>query len=1401
MHARKPSTTHIDSLNQVHPTPRRTNLWSRPSMSSSEASSDEEPTEHDNNSLKLYNAAHDGNLQECVDAIQAGASSDYQRHNGYTALHISAQEGHADIVKFLITKCRCQLDIQTNDHDTALLRAVRKGHTDVVQFLVENGASMSIKKKGGDSVLHVAVSWNHLHIAKILVENGAHLDVQNAHGDTPLHTAVEEGRRDMVELLINRGANMDLPTFEGETPLHYAAYEGKFAIAKLLLEKGSNYTLKSSSGKTPLDEALEQNNQMMIQVLEDATAISFNAIKLWKTEAKTLEKRVLQMQTDHERALRIASNARERDLEKFKSTTKAKFKLERAKLVQAHKDELAGVQETSAEKLENCDAIIKHLKLEMQEAREAHLEEKKTWNIKFAEMKQQEVEAINREQYRLNEEFKKFKLTTKEEAEQKIVKVESNAQEEISRTNILVKALQEQNQTLLSKLNSAGDMLAKQVEKTRAEAESKFKKYEVEIQRLKKENIAMENRLDKIIAEHNEDRANWSTQKHFELDRVMREEERKREKEVYEVVQEKMRKIEELKAEFEHKLKTQNIRLQEEARSSKHIIAKNFFRNLLHKNLNKAWQIWIHRCFIAWKEKSAIRCYARHFFSSIFHRVKERKMRYVLDSFRHNMAHVNRRNSIIKHIFGKGNDHMLRRGWNSFVMWVKVSRQLQFIKEKDDELHQYKLKIASQTIRRLAMKKLYWALMSWKKACVDMRRIENAKIRILRRWNLRIESSCFHTWRTNASSMREERNKLKQVVRRLQRIAVFRSWMQWIDHVQKRKRARLTLDRLFNKEDHEGYIIRLQKFWIKWERATIQSKFLDIEEARAKGNIGYRKHLLKRTCFIIRKKIVSTTFLFWKSSHLEALKNERLMKQVAMRIKHIVAHQSFSSWKAFTKQSKHEKHIILTVKNRMENHAVHKAYSQWRDFVQRRRHIRLVFINKAHSWRETNLQKGFHAIYHFGVVEAGQLEAMKVRSEYFKMRQKSTRATLLKLMRAKLSVAFIFWRKEVKWIKRIETAKLRIIKRMQSIALASAYNAWLYNVNERRKNKTILRRVVARIKEIKLSKTFTTWGQFVSKRRKVRDTLRFVFGGKSREYVRRMLAHGFLRFQQNLASKRVEECYHDEKKGEARLIRSILSRMNSRKLGNSWRKWKVVIDIMRKDENTHLHHRRIVRNIINQFKSKSIWRAFRIWTTKTFDLQKKAYQRINSHRLAKKIREATMELNDFRARHSDIVAQQKLEISSLQQELEESRRLKGDFTSLQHLGKLLLKCSHDTLYTHADIAKCVLDLGAPANFANDYGNTALHLAAGSGHMDLVRVLCCYGADPSVCDNNGSTPIDKAKRHNNLKVAEYLEAHKVQHKNVTHMPVLSVQKCKIDEYNFREYHETKRSSIKKKLSNR
>ena len=73
-------------------------------MSSSDDDSDDDNAQHNENSLILYNAAHDGELDKCIEAIKNGASPDYQKHNGYTPLHISAQEGHVEIVKYLIVK-------------------------------------------------------------------------------------------------------------------------------------------------------------------------------------------------------------------------------------------------------------------------------------------------------------------------------------------------------------------------------------------------------------------------------------------------------------------------------------------------------------------------------------------------------------------------------------------------------------------------------------------------------------------------------------------------------------------------------------------------------------------------------------------------------------------------------------------------------------------------------------------------------------------------------------------------------------------------------------------------------------------------------------------------------------------------------------------------------------------------------------------------------------------------------------------------------------------------------------------------------------------------------------------------------------------------------------------------
>jgi hypothetical protein len=60
--------------------------------------------------------------------------------------------------------------------------------------------------------------------------------------------------------------------------------------------------------------------------------------------------------------------------------------------------------------------------------------------------------------------------------------------------------------------------------------------------------------------------------------------------------------------------------------------------------------------------------------------------------------------------------------------------------------------------------------------------------------------------------------------------------------------------------------------------------------------------------------------------------------------------------------------------------------------------------------------------------------------------------------------------------------------------------------------------------------------------------------------------------------------------------------------------------------------------------------------------------------------------------------------------------------------------------------------------AGDYDQrTALHLAAGEGRMDVVRLLCESGANINIQDRWGGRPLDDAKRNRHDDVAEYLES--------------------------------------------
>ncbi|CAI8042294.1 Ankyrin repeat domain-containing protein 29 [Geodia barretti] len=78
-----------------------------------------------------------------------------QNEDGFSALHLAAQHGRADVVR-VITEALAHVDIKTKDRQTALFIASEKGHRSVVELLLLHHADVDICSEmtlvDGDSI-------------------------------------------------------------------------------------------------------------------------------------------------------------------------------------------------------------------------------------------------------------------------------------------------------------------------------------------------------------------------------------------------------------------------------------------------------------------------------------------------------------------------------------------------------------------------------------------------------------------------------------------------------------------------------------------------------------------------------------------------------------------------------------------------------------------------------------------------------------------------------------------------------------------------------------------------------------------------------------------------------------------------------------------------------------------------------------------------------------------------------------------------------------------------------------------------------------------------------------------------------------------------------------------------
>lgn len=114
----------------------------------------------------LMLAALRGHLETAVALVAAGAEIDPV---GWTPLIYAAFEGHAEIVRFLLT-LDIDLDAQAANGMTALMAASRNGNLEIVEILLDHGADVNSVNHENMTALGFAQAGKHADIVGLLRE-------------------------------------------------------------------------------------------------------------------------------------------------------------------------------------------------------------------------------------------------------------------------------------------------------------------------------------------------------------------------------------------------------------------------------------------------------------------------------------------------------------------------------------------------------------------------------------------------------------------------------------------------------------------------------------------------------------------------------------------------------------------------------------------------------------------------------------------------------------------------------------------------------------------------------------------------------------------------------------------------------------------------------------------------------------------------------------------------------------------------------------------------------------------------------------------------------------------------------------------------------------------------------